>query len=213
MKLTSFASIGVLIVSATLVVGCATNSMTRSGFLGDYQALERTRFDNVLMYREPGFNPSRYSEILIEEVVVSSPSGHIDGLDAEQQREVLGHVANELRHYVGASRAEKAAGSVRLRVAVTDIETPNRAVNVLTTLIVGPVTTGGASLEFEAVDVQTGHRVAAATCFDRGHVVADFTSSYKLLGHAKIAISTCIERINSAWRESSANGDDVEPRE
>lgn len=91
-----------------------------------------------------------------------------------------------------------------MRVAITTIETPNRAVNTLTTLLVGPVTTGGASLEFEAVDEQTDRRVAAASCFEHGNALADFKGSYTLLGHAKSAITTCLERINSAWRSAGS---------
>ncbi|MGK9017638.1 DUF3313 domain-containing protein [Pseudomonas aeruginosa] len=89
-----------------------------------------------------------------------------------------------------------------MRVAVTELQTPNRAVNAMTTLLVGPVTTGGASLEFEAVDLSTGRRVAAASCFERGNVIKEFAGSYTLLGHAKAAITNCIERIDSAWRDT-----------
>jgi hypothetical protein len=65
------------------------------------------------------------------------------------------------------------------------------------------VTTGGASLEFEAVDDSTGRRVGAATCFDHGNVFTEFLASYTLLGHAKAAITTCIGRIDDAWRDTT----------
>lgn len=131
-------------------------------------------------------------------------TGRIGGLEAEQVRELLDHVNSELRHLQTKSEAPASSGRIRVRVAITTIETPNRAVNTLTTLLVGPVTTGGASLEFEAVDEQTGRRVAAASCFGHGNALADFKGSYTLLGHAKSAISTCLEQINSAWRSADS---------
>jgi hypothetical protein len=69
----------------------------------------------------------------------------------------------------------------------------------MTTLALGPVTTGGASLEFEAIDPQHGQRVVSAACYDHGHVIANFTGSYTLLGHARSAITTCIGQISEAW--------------
>ena len=190
-------------LTATLS-GCASNGMTRSGFLGDYDVLGKTKYENVLLFKAPGFEPSRYREILVEDAQVVTATGRIGGLEAEQVRELLDHVNSELRHLQTKSEAPASSGRIRVRVASTTIETPNRAVNTLTTLLVGPVTTGGASLEFEAVDEQTDRRVAAASCFEHGNALADFKGSYTLLGHAKSAITTCLERINSAWRSAGS---------
>ena len=127
--------------------------MTRSGFLGDYE-LSPTRYENVLMYRAAD-SSKRYAAVVVEEAQIKTASGRIDGLDDAQQREVLDHVTSELKRQEGKSPAPGGAGQVRVRVAVTELQTPNRAVNAMTTLLVGPVTTGGASLEFEAVDLRT----------------------------------------------------------
>ena len=149
-----------------------------------------------------GFEPKRYAAVVVEEAQIKTASGRIDGLDDAQQREVLDHVTSELKRQEGKVPPPGGAGQVRVRVAVTELQTPNRAVNAMTTLLVGPVTTGGASLEFEAVDLRTGRRVAAASCFERGNVIKEFAGSYTLLGHAKAAITNCIERIDSAWRDT-----------
>ena len=143
----------------------------------------------------------RYAAVVVEEAQIKTASGRIDGLDDAQQREVLNHVTSELKRQEGKVPPPGGAGQVRVRVAVTELQTPNRAVNAMTTLLVGPVTTGGASLEFEAVDLRTGRRVAAASCFERGNVIKEFAGSY-IAGHAKAAITNCIERIDSAWRDT-----------
>ncbi|KVS62429.1 hypothetical protein WK41_32430 [Burkholderia cepacia] len=189
----------------TALSGCATNTMTRSGFLGDYDALAPTRYKHVLMYRAPGFEPSHYADIVVADALIKTGSGHLDGLDKAQEHEILDYINTELRKQVSQSHAAPGAkGQLQVRAAVTDVQTPNRAVNAMTTLLVGPVTTGGASLELEAIDEHTGRRVAAASCFDRGNVITGFVSSYTLLGHAKNAISKCLEDIDSAWRDTSS---------
>ena len=194
---------GLFLGIAATLCGCATNGMTHSGFLGDYQTLSATRFEHVLMYRAPGFEPSRYADIVVDDAQVKTSSGRIEGLDAAQQREILDHINGKIRGQMSKiPAAASASGRLRVRVAVTELKTPNRVVNAMTTLMVGPVTTGGASLEFEAIDESTGRRVAAATCFDRGNVVTEFAASYTLLGHAKAALSTCIEQIDGAWRDT-----------
>lgn len=186
------------------LAGCATNGMTRSGFLDTYETLAPTRYKHVLMFREPGYGPGRYAEVVVEHPVIKTSTGRIEGLDDAQQREVLDYVDTELHRQVSKMPPPAgAAGRVRLRVAVTALQTPNRMVNYVTTLLVGPVTTGGASLEFEAIDDSTGRRVDAATCFDHGNVFTEFLASYTLLGHAKAAIATCIERIDDAWRDTT----------
>lgn len=198
-------SSGLLLCMAIALPGCATNGMTRTEFLGNQEQLLPTRYDNVLMYRAPGFEPRRYAAVVVEDALIKTDSGRIGGLDDGQQREVLEHVSRELQRKESKPPAlPGASGSVRVRVAVTELQTPNRAVNALTTLMVGPVTTGGASLEFEAIDGSTGRRIAAASCFERGSVLTEFAGAYTLLGHAKAAITTCIERIDSAWRDTSS---------
>jgi hypothetical protein len=186
--------------------GCATNGMTRSGFLDTYDTLAPTRYEHVLMFRAPGFEPGRYAEIVVEHPSIKTSTGRIEGLDDAQQREVLDYVDSELHRQVGKRPAAAGAtGRVRLRVAVTELQTPNRMVNAMTLLLVGPVTTGGASLEFEAVDDSTGRRVGAATCFDHGNVFTEFFASYTVLGHAKAAIATCIEHVDDAWRDTTSS--------
>jgi hypothetical protein len=196
---------GLFLCIAGALSGCATNGMTRSGFLDTYETLAPTRDKHVLMFREPGFEPGRYAEIVVEPPLIKTSSGRIEGLDEAQQREVLDYVDTELHRQVSKiPAAAGAAGRVRLRVAVTELQMPNRMVNAMTLLLVWPVTTGGASLEFEAVDDSTGRRVGAATCFDHGNVLTEFLASYRLLGHAKAAITTCIERVDGAWRDTSS---------
>ena len=76
--------------------------MTRSGFLGDYEKLSPTRYENVLMYRAAD-SSKRYAAVVVEEAQIKTASGRIDGLDDAQQREVLDHVTSELKRQEGKS--------------------------------------------------------------------------------------------------------------
>ncbi|MFK1046673.1 DUF3313 family protein [Pseudomonas aeruginosa] len=100
---------GIFFCAAGALSGCATNSMTRSGFLGDYEKLSPTRYENVLMYRAAGFEPKRYAAVVVEEAQIKTASGRIDGLDDAQQREVLDHVTSELKRQEGKSPAPQVA--------------------------------------------------------------------------------------------------------
>ncbi|WP_031319443.1 DUF3313 family protein [Pseudomonas tolaasii] len=184
------------------LVGCASNEMTRSGFIDDYKRLAPTQYENVLMYRAPGFEPRNYADIVVRDAVIKAKSGQIQGIDKSQEREILAYITSELRRQVAkpGATAGLSLGRLQVRAALTELETPNRAVNWMTTLAVGPVTSGGASMELEVVDERTGRPVMAASCFDRGNVVTDFLSSYSQLGHAKVAVTNCIEQIDSVWR-------------
>ena len=86
--------------------------MTRSGFLGDYEKLSPTRYENVLMYRAAD-SSKRYAAVVVEEAQIKTASGRIDGLDDAQQREVLDHVTSELKRQEGKSPAPGGAGQVR----------------------------------------------------------------------------------------------------
>ncbi|HGW4869704.1 TPA: DUF3313 family protein [Pseudomonas aeruginosa] len=181
--------------------GCASNDMTRSGFINNYNKLAPTQYENVLMYRASGFEAQNYANIKVKDAVLKVKPESTQGLDKTAEQEILAYITMELRRQVGTPSPEPgASGNLQMRVALTELETPNRAVNWMTTLAMGPVTTGGASLELEVIEERTGRSVMAASCFDRGNVLTDFLSSYSQLGHAKVAVKSCIEKIDSVWR-------------
>ena len=109
------------------------------------------------------------------------------------------HINQELRDRL---LAETRGGTKALtvRAALTNIETPNRALNVATTLLIGPLTTGGASLEIEILDTQSGVVQVAATCTERASAFMQLAGAYSVLAHTKYAISQCIDRIEQGFR-------------
>jgi Protein of unknown function (DUF3313) len=189
-----------LSASASVFLGaCATSVTKPSGFLSDYSALRPSAFENVALYRAPGFDPGAYGQVRLTPTQVVAPSARLQKLDPELQKELLAQSDKEMN----ARLRPGAGGGTRaliVRAAVTDVDTPNRALNVATSLLLGPMTSGGASLEVEVVDEQSSAVLVAATCTERGSVLRQFTGAYSVLAHAKHAISECLQRFERAYR-------------
>lgn len=122
---------GLFLCIAGALSGCATNGMTRSGFLDTYETLAPTRYKHVLMFREPGFDPGRYAEVVVEHPLIKTGSGRIEGLDDAQQREVLDYVDTELHRQVSkipAAPGAAARGGDRTPNTQSDGQRDNAAV-------------------------------------------------------------------------------------
>lgn len=194
-----------LLPVAFVLSGCATNRMTQSGFLVDYNQLKPSQFKNVHLYTAPGFDPSQVASASIEAPSIVGTSKRLADMSDDNKRLLVEHLRAAVSARMQAIKPTSGATrTVRVRSALTDFDSPNRTVNAALTLLTGPVTTGGASLEVEVVDAATGERLVAASCFETGNVVTDFMASYSLLGHAKLAIDQCLERFAAAYERRSA---------
>jgi hypothetical protein len=120
-------------------------------------------------------------------------------LTPEVREDILTHVDKELFERVQPrSSISLAPGrKLRVRAAISHIETPNRWLNWSTTLLVGPVTRGGGSLEVELSDAATGELLVAATCSERGSLLS--FDAYTMMGHARVAITECMKRFEQAY--------------
>jgi Protein of unknown function (DUF3313) len=196
-------NIHVALSASALLCACSTPVTKPSGFLSDYSALRPSAFENVTLYRAPGFDPQTYGQVQMTPTQVYGASKRLTELAPELQKEILAHTDKEMasRLPIGVRTGTKA---LKVSAVVTDVDTPNRALNVATTLVLGPVTSGGASVEVEVVDGQSGVVQFAAACTERGSVLRQFTGAYSVLAHAKYAISECIQRFEQAYRLQGA---------
>jgi len=84
-----------------------------------------------------------------------------------------------------------------VRAAITQVALPSPALNAITTaLLFIPVDRGGAAVEIEAIDVETGRRVAALASAGTGTLV-DFRGHYSRLGHAELALQRAAQEFRS----------------
>lgn len=183
------------------LAGCAAPPTTRSGFLKDYAALRPGTFENVLIYKAPGYELQRFAGVNVTPARYEGTSKGWQELEPALREEILRHVDSEIASHI---RQAPVPGDSRpmlnLRAAITDVEMPNRMLNMATTLLLGPLTRGGAALEVELADANTGQVLLALTCAERGHVLWDSLDAYTLLGHARIAVTECIRRFEAAYQ-------------
>ena len=152
------------LIAATAVASLAACSTVlptaHSGFLSDYTALaggpaaaaaSRDSADRI--------DPAR--------VTVDAVAWRVTGgtdISTEEREALLALLRSELQQRVQALPAQPQGRPAVLRAAITRVETVSPLLNTLSSLVLTiPLERGGAAMEIEAVDPQTGRQLAALT--------------------------------------------------
>jgi Protein of unknown function (DUF3313) len=182
---------------ALALSACSTLTPNQSGFLPADIVLRSTDVENFLVYRAPNFELSSYAPMRALAAQVYSPSVRLIELDPKLQKELLQEIDLKTTSQL-VNLTNLGTRTIVLRIALTDVATPNRALNVVTSLLIGPVTVGGARLEIALTDDSSGEVVFAATCTENASVIRQFTGAYSVIPHAKHAVDKCIEHFAKA---------------
>jgi hypothetical protein len=177
-------NISSILICATLLSACASQQTTRTGFLNSYNQMDVSQDDkNALVYKVHTKNA--YTHFIVDEVTYTPGQKSDNDLTEEQLIEIKKYyrkaaieVFSEKYKYTNLP----AEGVMRLRLAVTGIETPYLVLNFLA----GPLSNGGASSESEAIDAISGERIVALSAHDNanpinGGLIEYFTKT----GHAQ----------------------------
>lgn len=175
------------IATATLaaLAACSTVMPTpQSGFLSDYSALssgpDASSSRRATTLR---IDPSRVTIDAITWRVQARADISNDERDA-----LLAQLRAELQQRVQGLPADPQGRPVVLRAAITQVETVSPALNTVgTLLLIGPLDRGGAALEIEAVDPQTG-RQAAALKLGYFAPLSELKARFSKLAPAEIAV-------------------------
>lgn len=129
-----------------------------SGFLSDYGALSGGA-DSPLASRASALviDPA---QVRFEAVTwrVTNPAD----ISPDEREALLTTLHSELQQRVQALPAAPQGRAAVVRAAITRVETVSPLLNgVATLLLIGPLDRGGAAVEIEAVDAQTGQQLAA----------------------------------------------------
>jgi len=170
----AFCSVCVVAI-ALAVAGCAPKSGF-SGFLGDYSKLERdATLDNSLAYTNPTKDLKRYTKFIIEPVVVYF-ARDADGvaIDPADLKMLADYWRDETvkalsRNYTVVT--EPGPGVLRVRAAITGIKKNVLLASARSITKPQDIGLGGASMEAEALDAQTGERIAAVVDSRSGAVL------------------------------------------
>ena len=173
-----------LVLLLALGTSCATTYQTRhaktSGFLGDYSQLRQGQGkEPLLVYFNPAADVRDYDKILIDPVVGYLGQGsRLNRLAPQDRQALLDYFHATLREQLGRDYAlvdRPGPGTLRLRIAVTDARGTKPVADTLSTVVpVGlaisalervalgkTLTTGSVRIEAEALDAETGVRLAA----------------------------------------------------
>lgn len=188
--------------AALLTAGCSTPKTPKSGFLLDYSQFQVDAKDkSLLWYEKEGTGWQRFRKLMIDPVVVYL---HPDARNRPVQPAALEKLTAYFRETVVKEVEDEypvveVAGPdvLRIRAAITDVIPVEPVVNVLTTAAIGiPLDMGGAAIEAEFLDSETGERLGAIVDMKLGTPldISGFTS----LGHARTAFKQWAKELKRA---------------
>ena len=139
-----FHTVSIAIVSLCLAIGCAGQRLEvkeHSGFLGDYSKLQAGPEGGIdQRYIREGVNFKQYNKIMLDQVRFYFKNDAADkGIDADAMKELSDSFINRaMIDALGSAYpfvAKPGPQVMRVRVAITDLELPNRAINAVSTVL------------------------------------------------------------------------------
>ncbi|MDD5155147.1 MAG: DUF3313 domain-containing protein [Candidatus Omnitrophica bacterium] len=188
-----------------LTAGCSTMKTPKSGFLVDYSEFQFDSKDkSLLWYEKEGTDWKRFRKLMIDPVVVYyHPDARNRKIDPQELQKLTAYfrevVVQEVKDKYPV--VDKAGPDVlRVRAAITDVIPVNVAANILSAAAIGiPLDMGGAAIEAEFLDSETGERLGAIVDMKLGTPldISGFTS----LGHARSAFQKWAREFKQALSE------------
>nr|WP_321466094.1 DUF3313 family protein [uncultured Desulfobulbus sp.] len=198
MRIRDLVTIAVVLFVSGLLAGCAaTPKSAPSGFLGTYPQFQPGPGDGIdQVYIKPGADFRQYHRVMLDEAQFFLKKDVAKyGIHASELKELSDSFHRAVFEALGTAYplvTEPGKDVLRVRLALTDIETSNPALSGMATVlpvglaidVVRKGTTGahsgvgGASMEVEFLDSITGERLAAGI---------DTFNGSKLSGFSKLA--------------------------
>lgn len=200
-----------VLLACALLVGCASAPKEApTGFLKNYPQFQPGPSDGVdRIYTKPGMDLNKYNRVMLDEVqFFLKKSAAEQGIQASEIKELSDTFHRAIFEALGNAYplvTEPGADVLRVRLAITDIETSNPAVSGITTVLpvglavsvakkaaTGSYTgVGGASMEVEFLDSMSNERLAAAIDTFDGSKMSGFSK----LGATKEAFEFWAKRL------------------
>ena len=151
--------IGVAIATASAVAGCGTQMTSApSGFLSSYDGLQATSSEAAASRRST--QPIDASRFDVDEVEWRAAQS-TDITDVEQAA-LRARLRTEIQQNLSGVPTASHGRTIVLRAAITRVEPVSPTLNAASALLLFvPLERGGAAVEVEAIDVQTGEQLAA----------------------------------------------------
>ncbi len=210
MKMKSYISIGVVTIGLSIVLcGCGPRKAERTGFLSDYSRLEAQ--SNVsYRYIAPGNQLGNYSKFIIDPVIIHFYTGskaEKAGAKGKLKEEDLTDLKNYMHTALVKAIEDRygivyhpGPGVARVRVAITNLEKSKIIQNILPISKVAGTGLGGASLEAELLDSQTGEQIGALVESQSGKRLS--LAGYSTWGDAKAVMNRWAKRFRKRLDEA-----------
>ena len=161
MKKTSLMTVMAIMMMVTLC-GCEDEQQVKTGFLSDYSNLQVVSED-TLRYL-PAKKLSGYSEFIIEPVVIRFHANSKAKLSEKDLAHLKQYMFTAVHNAVTDSHrvaTRPGPGVATVRIAITDIKKSKTLQNLMPASKIAGTGLGGASIEAEVVDSQTGKQLVA----------------------------------------------------
>ena len=186
------------VTACGLLAGCQSQEAAFSGFLDDYSMLKPSPIvEDALYYQDPNMSLADYDKFIIDPIIVHfAPNAKGTAVDPAKLKKLTDFAHDEMvkalsQHYKAVDTP--GPGVLRIRGALTDIKKTIPALNIHPATKLSGVGLGGASMEAEALDSQTGARVIAIVDTREGSRLG-IGAGLSETGHAKQVIKHWIDR-------------------
>jgi hypothetical protein len=217
-------------IVATIVLGltaaCATtrqeSEVEKSGFLGDYSQLEPgEEGEAALRYIAPDVDWAQYTSVQLDSVTIWADPETVD-LSVEEKQALTDYLYAALHRELEKDYEMvdfPSAGTLRIRVAITDAEGAAVVANVITSTIPqlrllstltgaatgASVLVGEGGIEVEMTDAMTGRRLAAAV--DKRVGTKATRAAFGEWKHVEAAFDWWAERLRQRLAEVSGRAE------
>lgn len=209
----------IALISLCLTIGISYAGLKvkeYSGFLSDYSQLKPGPKGGVAqLYMKEGVNFEQYNKIMLDQVVFYfKQDAENQAIDPDEMKELADKYNRAVIDALGDAYplvSEPAPDVMRVRVAITDLQLPIRALNAVSSVVPAGIAislvkkgltgkstgVGEISMEFELLDSQTNGRLAAGVDRRAGGKVDSMTK----FGTAEDAFKFWAQRLRTRLDE------------
>jgi hypothetical protein len=190
--------------------GCGSRHAKKTGFLSDYSRLEAVSDSSLRYLDKPTL--AHYSSFIVDRVKVHFHAG-AKAIEKKSEGKLTEQDMADITNYLHSAMVKAVEGAgcqvayrpgpgvARIRTAITDMEETNVVLAAVPQArVLTGAGVGGASMEFEVVDSQTGGQIAAGIETRSGSRIP-FTGLSEW-GGAKAAIDNWANRVKERLEET-----------
>ena len=160
-----FISITLVVAFVSLAIGCAPTMKKESGFLSDYSKLEKVN-DDLSRWKDPSFTKGTCDRMILDPITFNLDEEDVAEFTDEEKREIREYAQEKFAEVV-RKRMELVTyagpGICRLRIALTDLEKSVALANIHPLTRATGAGRGGAAMEAEFTDSETGKVIGMGT--------------------------------------------------